>query len=235
MLILLRSLRKKLLENRRFSNYILYALGEIILVVLGILIALQVNNWNDARLQRQKNRQVYASIQRQIQTDRQQLLEVIQYNALRHRAYERGNTIIGARDTSLTDSLALYAMLLGTYSDFQREGSVYASLAAGGQLEQLNNPEITRALQDLDMTYTFANNLESMHWDMIVNELSAPLRSTINYSTQRAVRPELLYGLEIQNFFVESIILTGYKEGVYQKALTEIDSLLARIDLELDP
>ncbi len=34
-----------LIENR-FTKYLLYALGEIILVVLGILIALQINNWN---------------------------------------------------------------------------------------------------------------------------------------------------------------------------------------------
>ena len=36
--------RFKMLQNKRLKNYLLYALGEIILVVLGILIALKVNN-----------------------------------------------------------------------------------------------------------------------------------------------------------------------------------------------
>ena len=42
-----RKIRQKLLEQNRASKYLLYALGEIILVVIGILIALQINNWNE--------------------------------------------------------------------------------------------------------------------------------------------------------------------------------------------
>ena len=40
-----RRIRQKLLEENRFVKYLLYALGEIVLVVIGILIALQINNW----------------------------------------------------------------------------------------------------------------------------------------------------------------------------------------------
>lgn len=45
-----RKIRHQLLDDHRFKKYILYALGEIILVVLGILIALQINKWNQQRL-----------------------------------------------------------------------------------------------------------------------------------------------------------------------------------------
>lgn len=44
-----RHIRKRLLIENRFSKYFLYAIGEIILVVIGILIALQINNWNEKR------------------------------------------------------------------------------------------------------------------------------------------------------------------------------------------
>lgn len=43
-----RKIRQKLLAESRFSKYLIYAIGEIILVVIGILIALQINNWNEA-------------------------------------------------------------------------------------------------------------------------------------------------------------------------------------------
>lgn len=46
MIKLFRNIRKKLLAEGKTSNYLKYAIGEIILVVIGILIALQVNNWN---------------------------------------------------------------------------------------------------------------------------------------------------------------------------------------------
>jgi len=44
-----RRIRRKLLLENNFSKYLIYAIGEIILVVIGILIALQVNNWNESK------------------------------------------------------------------------------------------------------------------------------------------------------------------------------------------
>lgn len=47
MLKLFRKIRQNLLEESKFRKYLVYALGEIILVVIGILIALQINTWNE--------------------------------------------------------------------------------------------------------------------------------------------------------------------------------------------
>ncbi len=44
-----RTLRRKLIDEHKTRHYIYYALGEIILVMVGILLALQVNNWNEQR------------------------------------------------------------------------------------------------------------------------------------------------------------------------------------------
>ena len=49
MIKLFRHIRQRLLEENKFSKYLIYALGEIVLVVIGILIALQINNWNETR------------------------------------------------------------------------------------------------------------------------------------------------------------------------------------------
>ena len=45
-----RGIRKKLISENMVNKYLLYAIGEIVLVVLGILIALQINNWNNERI-----------------------------------------------------------------------------------------------------------------------------------------------------------------------------------------
>ncbi|MCA0933262.1 hypothetical protein LCM02_12435 [Lutimonas saemankumensis] len=47
-----RKIRKKLADDNQFFKYSRYAIGEIVLVVIGILIALQINNWNEARKKR---------------------------------------------------------------------------------------------------------------------------------------------------------------------------------------
>ena len=49
MLRFFRQIRQRLLTDNKFSKYLLYAVGEILLVVIGILIALQVDNWNEER------------------------------------------------------------------------------------------------------------------------------------------------------------------------------------------
>ena len=45
-----RKIRQKMLTENKFSKYLLYAIGEIILVVIGILIALWINNWNQEQI-----------------------------------------------------------------------------------------------------------------------------------------------------------------------------------------
>lgn len=49
MITLFRRIRQKLIDSGSVTKYLLYAIGEILLVVIGILIALQVNNWNEKR------------------------------------------------------------------------------------------------------------------------------------------------------------------------------------------
>ena len=49
MIKLMRTMRRKLLSENRFTRYLAYAVGEIVLVVAGILIALQLNSWSDQR------------------------------------------------------------------------------------------------------------------------------------------------------------------------------------------
>ena len=61
MLTFFRRIRKGLLGTGATSKYLLYAVGEIALVVVGILIALQINNWNQERLNRLEEQQLRSS------------------------------------------------------------------------------------------------------------------------------------------------------------------------------
>jgi hypothetical protein len=56
MLHLLRFISKDLIQVNHVKKYLVYAFGEILLIVLGILIAVQIGNWNQARKERLEER-----------------------------------------------------------------------------------------------------------------------------------------------------------------------------------
>ena len=64
-----RKIRKKLLTENKFSKYLFYAFGEIVLVVIGILIALQINNWNVDRIRNEKEVFNLIELKRSLEND----------------------------------------------------------------------------------------------------------------------------------------------------------------------
>jgi hypothetical protein len=64
-----RNIRKKLLQEGKTASYFKYAIGEIILVVIGILIALQINNWNENKKSNAQYFQYLTAIKSNIQED----------------------------------------------------------------------------------------------------------------------------------------------------------------------
>lgn len=228
-----RKTRKQLFSENRFTKYLFYAIGEIILVVIGILIALQINNWNNRRVEKEEEKKSYRNIKRQIEDDRKELTDVKAFNNYFSATYKHANKIIRAQDFTKSDSLALIAMGLSQYSDFNSSGNIYETLVNSGNLKLLKNDEITSLIQQLENTYIFANKLETIHWEIIINELSPALRGVVNFDAFKAVKPERLYEVEMQNIFVESIYLTSAKDSVYSKAIREIDTIIKLINTEL--
>ena len=203
------------------------------LIVIGILIALQINNRNNRRIQRENEIKIYRNIKLQVEDDREQLIEVQNFNNFYSAQYEYANRIIKEKNRTKIDTLAISAMNLSRYSDFHTGGKIYENLVNSGELKLLTNSEITRNLQRLEMTYKYIDMLEQIHWEIIISELSPEMRGVINYATLEIVKPDKLYSVEIQNIFIESIFLTKGKTGAYSKALTEIDVIRTLIDNEL--
>ncbi|MBT8301088.1 MAG: hypothetical protein KJO63_07145, partial [Maribacter sp.] len=172
MLKFFRKIRRNLLTENKFSKYLFYAIGEILLVVIGILIALQINNWNNEKIERKEEKKSYVNIKRQIIDDKNDLLQVIDYNNYFTRAYQYGIKLIMSDNRSKIDSLALVTMSLSQFSDFHNSGNIYQTLVNSGDLKLLKNSKITSAIQKLETTYVFTNKLENIHWELIINELS---------------------------------------------------------------
>ncbi|MGB4839475.1 MAG: DUF6090 family protein [Saprospiraceae bacterium] len=69
MIKLFRKIRQNLLNNGQTTKYLKYAIGEIVLVVLGILIALSINNWNEQSKERKQSRRYLTEIMKDLGSD----------------------------------------------------------------------------------------------------------------------------------------------------------------------
>ncbi|SFO03592.1 hypothetical protein SAMN04488519_103178 [Algoriphagus ornithinivorans] len=73
MISFFRKIRQKLLQENRITRYLIYALGEIILVTIGILIALQINTWNTNRLERIQEQTVLKQLKEEFESNLEQI------------------------------------------------------------------------------------------------------------------------------------------------------------------
>ena len=76
-----RKIRQNLLSEGKTGKYLKYAIGEIILVVIGILIALQINNWNEKRQNKLKVDNLLQKIQQDIETDISEIVRLTKFYA----------------------------------------------------------------------------------------------------------------------------------------------------------
>ena len=63
-----RHIRQNLLQQGKVSRYLGYAIGEIVLIMIGIFLALQLNNWNEERMDRIEEREILARLLKEVQT-----------------------------------------------------------------------------------------------------------------------------------------------------------------------
>ena len=72
-----RKIRYDLIEKNKTGKYLKYAIGEIVLVVLGILIALQINTWNESRKDNIKEQQILSQLKEEYEANLSQLEQKI--------------------------------------------------------------------------------------------------------------------------------------------------------------
>jgi len=139
--------------EKRFSKYFLYAIGEIVLVVLGILIALQINDANDARKERAKEIRYLENIKSDLETNIQ---EMDRYLAVRTGCIEAARRIIDHFEGEpITDYDAFNADGVSIYSwqKFYQSNNTFQELVNSGNLALISNESIKNKLLDIESLY----------------------------------------------------------------------------------
>ena len=184
-----RKTRYDLMDKNKTGKYFKYAIGEIVLVVVGILIALQINNWNTKRIEKREEISSYKNIKRQFNDDKNAISGIIDYNNLYYEQYKYANQVIEQNDQSKIDTLGKIALKLYKYSDYNRSSNIYQNLINSGELKLLKNRDIIEQIQQLEETYIYMNRMEKIHFEVIMGGAHLDIQESIKFSDRSVRKP----------------------------------------------
>ncbi|MEP2935780.1 MAG: DUF6090 family protein [Gilvibacter sp.] len=228
-----RKIRLQLLAYDKIGKYLLYAIGEIVLVVIGILIALTINNRNKEQLNRNAELNFYHNTKQQLLDDLSNIESNIQYNANYAKQFGYAVNLIELNDRSKKDSLGQIAVNLMTNSDFDRQGNIYETMVNSGDVKLLKNNKIIQGLRRLEESYIYVNRMETIHFEAIIS-MVPDLTQTIRFHSNKVENEEYLYGYKFQNFFIVSLKVMDEKASAYRRTKKEIESIIKLIDNEIE-
>ncbi len=157
-----RKIRQNLIMENKTSKYFKYAIGEIVLVVIGILIALQLNNWNDVRKNKNYEQEILLLINQNLENDSIVLTEGLkkskQANKLTDKLLEQ--VALG----NYSDSLNYWMGKIICFERFNSQSSAFEVLKSKG-IETISNNELQLALisyydETLNNVYQALNDVE---------------------------------------------------------------------------
>jgi hypothetical protein len=148
-----RKIRKKMADDNKPLKYVRYAIGEIVLVVIGILIALQINNNNEIRKSREKELHYLNNIKSDLQLN---INEIQDYIDIRTRRIVSANKVIehfeGKPLTDL-DEFNRNIVNIYTWRKFYQINNTFQELTNSGNLALISNDSIKNTLLNLETLY----------------------------------------------------------------------------------
>jgi hypothetical protein len=134
-----RNIRQSLLNEGKISKYFQYAIGEIFLVVIGILIALQINTWNENRKNNGFEKEILTQIQENLKNDKLVLEDIVTNFS---KAVESSEKILNSSvSQSAEDSIKIWLGAIIQFDRFQPLTNAYEVLKSNG-LDKISNKKL---------------------------------------------------------------------------------------------
>ena len=238
MLTFLRRIRRSLLSESKFSKYLLYAIGEILLVVIGILIALSINTWNE----RKKAKVVERDLLQQFSTELSLDIGAINNTISVYRGVHNSCTVLIEHiknKASYHDSLNYHFAIWNDYEHFNINSGAISNLNSRG-VDIISNAELRNQIIKLyNQNYTYAKDIggffreDHIHftYPMYLKRIEPVEWKTIaipnDYST-------LLEDDEFMNHLQWIRNATTYNLQIFDDLVLEVEDVIKAIQAELE-
>ncbi len=217
MLKFFRNIRRRLLRESRFTRYLIYAIGEIILVVIGILIALQVNNWNETRKLNIAEQGYLNSLREDVNKDIQaqdSIITILKNNLKSLKALEEELKKI---DTDPNYEKALFSFVGGMgFPDFISNDHTLETLKSSGNIEVISNKNLRRRILDYrDQVEVYDRNQIALG-ELLINFVTESNIFNLNALTDKALRDRLSF-----RNIAEAKVTTFINQIITYRVITE--------------
>jgi len=179
-----RKLRQKMLNENKLSKYLLYAIGEVVLVVIGILIALSLNNNNESK----KLKVQEIKILKEVKSEFAEALEDITEDLEGYEKYLNSTEIIYnsiLHKESYNDSLKQHYVYLQVKEEFLAKQSAFESLKSIG-LDIISNDTVRNSISTAYLYIKQETNKPNIVTESI-NELETLLKPHIEVDRERLI------------------------------------------------
>jgi Family of unknown function (DUF6090) len=191
-----RKIRYDLMGENKTGKYLKYAIGEIILVVIGILIALQINNWNENRLNKIEAtnylKQIKAELVLDVANFKKDIADIQKYTEYLDKVSEGKYNEI---------DLSLLLMSLTRNLSSRNFGISFNKMLESGIIEHVEDGQISEKLQTYYLINCIEyNNMTTFHAKFISENIEGPLLLVLNHKKDFLVDPkEVIENLENGN------------------------------------
>ncbi len=137
-----------MIKENKVSKYMLYAIGEIVLVVIGILIALSINNWNSNRIQKQKENLLLRELNKEFKGNKVQLDTVLFYHKKSMKSVNYLISRLPIKNIKIEnlDSLSYHLWYLGFAYTFNPSSGATNSIMNSSTIDIISNNELRQLL-----------------------------------------------------------------------------------------
>lgn len=225
-----RHIRQNLLTENKTGKYLKYAVGEIILVVIGILIALSINNWNTNRLNQKKEVSILYELKAEYSGKLNELNQKVQMRNMMISASSRLLRYIKEDDFSiLEDSLFILTALTTISPTFDASNSVTQDLLNSGNLYLIENKELRKYLLDWTGELAKLDEEEVNVVHVLINQYVPYLSEKIPHNS--IVSTFLEENTEVWQYIMKNPNNSGYTISKSNKKV-DIVSLLTDLKFE---
>lgn len=224
-----RNIRKKLIQDGKTANYLKYAIGEIFLVVIGILIAVSINNWNEGRKGRNNKNAMLAQLWEENKVNMEVLEDDTNYRDSVAYMYKNAQKILETDSLLNVDSIlkpALGKLFRSTSYTFSKN---FLTSYLNNNSE--DNSQITRELINLN---GYQNDLELMSqkgMDLKFENFYNAISTDVDLVTLSVYSYETLKSLEFRNKLVILSLVEDEITFQFNRTLAQqhkVDSIITR-------